>query len=114
MCKIQDNKDLGYNTECKWQPDFKENFQEKLNLRTAAIAYMDDTTWIAKSKDNMQRILEEARIFYRANDSQINSSKSVLITINPKDKHNNYVLAGIDEERVPALKATEYTRFLGV
>ena len=80
MCKIQDNKNLGYNTECEWQPNLIDTSQENLRLRTAAVAYMDDTTWIARSKENMQKILEEAKIFYKANDSQFNGSKSVLIT----------------------------------
>jgi hypothetical protein len=43
---------------------------------------MDDTTWIARSKEDMDSILEEARAFYEANDSQVNGSKSILITIN--------------------------------
>ena len=65
MCKIQDNKNLGYNTECKWQPNLTDSTQENLRLCTAAVVYMDDTTWIARSKDDMQRILEEAKIFIK-------------------------------------------------
>ena len=33
-------------------------------------------------KQDMEAILEDAREFYKANDSQINGPKSVLITIN--------------------------------
>ena len=60
----------------------------KLELRSTAIAYMDDTTWISHSRQNLQMILEDAREFYLANDSQINSSKSVLLNINSIEKNN--------------------------
>ena len=50
---------------------------------------MDDTTWIALSRANMQKILNEAAIFYKANDSQINSKKSILVTINASEKDCN-------------------------
>ncbi len=34
----------------------------------------------------MQKILDEAAIFYKANDFQINSKKSILIAINAPKK----------------------------
>jgi hypothetical protein len=76
---------------------------------------MDDTNWIARSKENMQLILDDAREFYRANDSQINSSKSVLIVINSQDKSiKQEVQAGLNKEVVHRLGKKDFTRFLGV
>ena len=76
---------------------------------------MDDTNWIARSKENMQLILDDAREFYRANDSQINSSKSVLIVINSQDKSiKQEVQAGLNKEVVHRLEKKDFTRFLGV
>ena len=49
---------------------------------------MDNTNWIAKLKNVLQNILDDTNEFYKANDSQINSKKSILITIN-KNKTNN-------------------------
>jgi exonuclease III/ribonuclease HI len=116
LCKIQDNKELGYTMQCRWHPNMETEVEDSLELRSAAIAYMDDTTWIANSKQSLQKTLDEAREFYKANDSQINSRKSVLITINSSEsqEENNHVHAGLDGGKVERIKPDEYTRFLGV
>ena len=80
--KIQRNSQLGYKMKAKWCQDLNHSKNETLELYTAATAFMDDTIWLASSKTNMQKILDEAVIFYKANDSQINGKKSVLIAIN--------------------------------
>src|SRR6185369_8322659 len=103
----------------KWTEDFskpaimKEN-TSRLQVRQAAIAYMDDTTWIAKSKKDMESILAEAKKFYIANDSQINGEKSVLITINNPEKGPGRVQVGITHNTVTELEKNEHTRFLGI
>ena len=116
LCKIQENSKLGYITECKWNPDLSKPNNEKsvLKVRQAAIAYMDDTTWIARSKKDMDSILDEARIFYKANDSQINGEKSVLITINNKNSKPANVQVGPNNETVVELDRSSHSRFLGI
>ena len=59
-------------------------------------------------------ILDKAREFYRANDSQINSNKSVLIVINRKEEESKSVQAGLNMELVTMLDNKETTRFLGI
>ena len=44
--------------EAKWRQDLNFTKTDKIELRTAATAFMDDTTWIASFKTNMQRILD--------------------------------------------------------
>ena len=63
---------------------------------------MDDTTWIARSKKDIDSILDEARIFYKANDSQINGEKSVLIIINNPDSLPVQVQVGSKKKIVTA------------
>ena len=75
---------------------------------------MNDTTWIANSRENLQRILNEAREFYIANNSQINSNKSVLLVINKKKDELTTVQAGLNRETVTMLNNGEFTRFLGI
>ena len=53
---------------------------------------MDDIIWIASSRSNIQKILNEAAIFYKANDSQINSKKLILIAINASEKDCDKVI----------------------
>src|SRR5438552_15834628 len=86
-----------------------------MKLQMAAMVYMDDTIWIASSKSNMQKILDEVTIFYKANDSQINGKKSVLIAINaPKNTTNNTVFIGPNKETLKKTKENEFVRYLGV
>ena len=114
LCKIQDNQNNGYNMNCKWNPNLEKENTMALNLRCAAIAFMDDTTWVASSRDDMERILSDAREFYKANDSQINSSKSVLITINGDNQQPQSVHAGTNEEEVKPTENNTFARFLGI
>jgi ribonuclease HI len=116
LCKIQENNEVGYTMECNWQQDLSKHDEgiSHLKVKQAAIAYMDDTTWIARSKKDMDNILDEARIFYKANDSQVNGEKSVLITINNKNPDPAAVKVGPNEETVVELDRSSHSRFLGV
>src|SRR6185369_7154382 len=116
LCKIQDNEKLGYTMQCTWQPNMTSQESNKLELHSAAIAYIDDTTWVSYSKQNLQMILEDAREFYLANNSQINSSKSVLLNINSTEKndYDNNVQAGLNRDIVQRMNSKESTRFLGI
>jgi hypothetical protein len=102
--------------ECRWKQDVSKQDKEEsyLMIRQAAIAYMDDTTWIARSKKDMDSILKEASSFYRANDSQINGEKSVLITINNADPNPASVKVGPNEDTVLESDRNAHSRFLGV
>ena len=46
------------------------------------VAYVNDTTWVAKSKEEMQAIVQISQRFFRFNEIQINSAKSKLLVIN--------------------------------
>lgn len=51
------------------------------------MAYVDDTTWITASREQqLQEILDMARVFYLINDLQINPSKSQIMAINYREK----------------------------
>src|SRR5271170_7608395 len=101
--------------ETRWREDLNHIKENQIKLRTAATAFMDDTTWIASSKSNLQKILNEVAIFYKANDSQINSKKSVLLTINAsKNDPDDIVFIGPNKEPLKKMEKTEFTRYLGV
>jgi len=113
--KIQNNPDLGYVMSTKWRKDLNLHHQEKMELKVAATAFMDDTVWISSSQKNMQKILDEAAIFYKANDSQINSKKSILIAINaPKEDQNKEILIGPNKDPLKKLPKEAFARYLGI
>src|SRR5438552_16316086 len=86
-----------------------------MKLQMAAMVYMDDTIWIASSKSNMQKILDEVTIFYKANDFQVNGKKSVLIAINaPKNVTNNTVFIESNKETLKKTKENKFVRYLEV
>src|SRR5438552_5111180 len=115
LSKIQNNEELDYIMETKWQLNLNCPDKESIRLRTAATVFMDDTTWIASSKSNMQRILNKAAIFYKVNDSQVNGKKSVLIVINsPKKDLNKVVYIGPNREPLKKLDENNFTRYLGI
>ena len=115
LSKIQNNKKFGYEMETTWQPDLNHPKKEKMNLRIAATAFMDDTTWLASSKSNMQMILDDAAVFYEANDSQVNGKKSVLIAINSKEEdQDSTVFIGPKKECLIKTETNEFARFLGI
>ncbi|RHZ59961.1 hypothetical protein Glove_360g41 [Diversispora epigaea] len=115
LCKINNNKHYGYIMHSSWRPDVRFPITKSLTVRTACLAYMDDTTWIASSKSDLQAILNDANQFYYANDSQINGSKSQIIAVNFKgEKETNPIYIGQDRVEVYATSKYEFVRFLGV
>ena len=57
---------------------------------------MDDTTWIANSKEELQQITNTAEEFYTINDIQTNPTKSFLLIINgnQRDRTGGITLRG--------------------
>ena len=81
--------------------------------RQAVVAFADDTTWIAKSKKQMEQTIKIAEDFFKLNDIQINGKKSKLITVNASvDTENRKVKLG--NEWVIAEQKSKTTRFLGI
>src|SRR5260364_36234 len=65
------------------QVHYRQNRNEKaLRVNMPALAYMDDTIWIARSKPELQDILAIATSFYSLTNIQVNLNKSVLATLN--------------------------------
>ena len=103
----------------KWPTNISYNLTKEISHQQAVLAYADDTTWIAKSKEELQRIINISNEFYELNDIEINSKKSELIAINVnkmkcKVKNQFAIIIGKSQNKVYAKKETDLTRYLGV
>src|SRR5204862_2262077 len=76
LCKIQSNQDLGYTIMVKKPSVIANQKSLILSARSAASAYMDDTVWIATSKEQAQTIIDTSNGFFDINDIVINGDKS--------------------------------------
>ena len=103
---------LGYTVLLKEPLDLRNNSYKETKYRQAAIAYADDTTWIANNKAQLESIIKIAEEFYTINDIRVNPKKSKLIVINSSEKSINKNIL-VANEKVEAEKGRSLTRFLG-
>jgi hypothetical protein len=105
----------GYEISTAWPNLAGDSEREELKYQVAAVAYADDTTFIASSKQNLQLIINKAQEFYNLNDIEINPKKSELLVINRVEKNDDFwVELGHRKEVVKAKKIKETVRLLGV
>jgi hypothetical protein len=86
----------------------KHNFRENLyipqttteSITISSTAYMDDTTWIASSKQNMESILQTADDFNHLNNIKVNKQKSELLMHVPGQPYNDEVSIEFGQETI--------------
>jgi len=107
---------MGFQSSTVW-PSTIHNKLGNIQLEnTSALAYADDTQWIAPSQAQAQRIVDISNEFFELNDIMINGSKTEILTINPEipNYEDRHIFMGRDRTKILPLKKTEPMRILGV
>src|SRR5271154_7100524 len=113
LSRIQQDIDLGYTMTCRWPTT--HNTWNNHDARFACLAFADDTAWIARSKHDLETMIDITNQFFVLNDIGINGSKSELMVLNPStDTNNRYIIMGSDNAHVQAISRSETIRYLGV
>jgi hypothetical protein len=73
----------GYLLSTTWKTHLQPSRSQSLHTSTSVLAYMDDTLWIAKTKQELEQITQTASSFYLMANIQINAAKSVFISNSP-------------------------------
>src|SRR6266487_3142291 len=100
-----------YKMEVQWQQDLRIERIESLTKEIAALVYMDDTTWIADSREGLQNTLDIADSFFRLNDIEINTGKTKLIALHQRDTEGTVEMNG---EEIHQIGKEESIRLLGI
>ena len=83
------------------QTTFKyQNIPKKIHTNIPALAYMDNTLWIAQSQKELQNILKTATSFFHLTNIKVNPSKSILSVTNshntePSISFNNTLIRAV-------------------
>jgi len=70
----------GYSLSTSWKTNLYSTQTQCLKASVSVLAYMDDTLWIAQSKEELTLITRTATSFYQMANIQINPTKSILAT----------------------------------
>jgi endonuclease/exonuclease/phosphatase family metal-dependent hydrolase len=117
LCEIEERK-LGYNIKHTYKQNLYSDQITQIEQHLSVLAFMDDTSWITESKQNLELILSIADGFYQLNNIMVNKQKSELLVKIPnnKDIYNNEVSLNFGNEqiKIQPKKYTESIRILGI
>ena len=82
----------------QWLVDNKKRTFKVEKAIISALAYADDTTWVAESKAALQEIIQVLNSFFILNDIKINRAKSEAIAWKP---HKQNTVEDFIEIRTP-------------
>ncbi|KAF8946278.1 hypothetical protein BGZ46_005822, partial [Entomortierella lignicola] len=84
-----------------------------IELLISCLAFVDDSTWIGRDKQSIQKIVDIAQSFYALNSIEINPKKSELLVINPTLAPDELTIQ-LGNDILKALSPGTSARMLGV
>jgi hypothetical protein len=70
----------GYTMKTSWLQDLKFKKTQHIQTSASVLAYIDDTIWIASTKNELEQITNTASSFFQMANIEVNPLKSILIT----------------------------------
>ena len=118
LSRIQQDDSFGYTMNVQWphlsSPASNTSYASH-SIRIAALAFADDTAWIANSKSNMDNIIAITNQFFLLNDIEINGAKlELLVTHSKLPRPDQTIIMGKDNTLIHSVDATDTIRYLGV
>jgi len=77
--------------QTSWLQDLKFKHIKSTQVSTSVLAYIDDTIWIAYTKNELEQIINTASSFFQMANIQVNPLKSILITNSPNTTPINFI-----------------------
>ena len=77
--------------QTSWLQDLKFKHIKSTQVSTSVLAYIDDTIWIAYTKNELEQIINTASSFFQMANIQVNPLKSILITNSPNTIPINFI-----------------------
>ncbi len=89
---------------------------EQLKVKCNLLDYLDDTIWIASSKEELEHMLFKSNSYYIFMNIKVNKQKSILMTNNTSHITNNHTILKFDSEYVTLSNTPkdQSIRFLGI
>jgi hypothetical protein len=108
--KKRDNAEIGYEITDVIKKNSNTNA-----IRITDLAYMDDSTWIGNSKQDLSTILNITDSFNKFNGIKVNKEKSRLLVLNSKlTTEEKFICYGENSIKIYPIDNKESIRFLGV
>ena len=113
LCAI-DTALAGYIVKVPWKGPKPTGWGVTSSVTVSALAYVDDTVWVAHSKAGAHCILKLAMEFFALNNIEVDAKKTVLMVLNPvSDPQVALLLFGKPALPVLPIPVSEGTRYLG-
>src|SRR5436190_13429606 len=97
---IMDDPQLGYTMQLNWPTNLHGNSTFHL-AKIAALAFFDNTSWIACSRTFLQNTINISDEFFHLNDIDINGDKSEVIAVNADHQQpDNGIIMGKNQTNV--------------
>ncbi|KAG9299076.1 hypothetical protein G9A89_020389 [Geosiphon pyriformis] len=105
LCEVkQANYHQGYQLTAKWKKWDNQPDTQSLIASVNHFAFVDDTVWIANSKQEMQSILDTASSFFRMVDIEINLDKTETMVVRPSKRKSLLMWIRADKKNETVLK----------